>query len=50
MDKRCSIKAEDVIVRLCDLVARNGATLSMNPRPDGTFDKGEDLLKGIESG
>ena len=42
-------KAEDVILRLCDLVARNGGLLlSMNPRPDGTFDKGqEDLLKGI---
>ena len=42
-------KAKDVIVRLCDLVSRNGGLLlSMNPRPDGTFDKGqEELLKGI---
>jgi len=42
-------KAEDVIRRLCDLVARNGGLLlSMNPRPDGTFDKEqEELLLGI---
>ena len=42
-------KSEDVIVRLCDLVARNGGLLlSMNPRPDGTFDKEqEELLLGI---
>jgi alpha-L-fucosidase len=42
-------KSRDVIVRLCDLVARNGGLLlSMNPRPDGTFDKAqEDLLLEI---
>jgi alpha-L-fucosidase len=42
-------KSEDVIRRLCDLVARNGGLLlSMNPRPDGTFDKEqEELLLGI---
>ncbi|QZE15471.1 alpha-L-fucosidase [Halosquirtibacter laminarini] len=42
-------KSRDVIVRLCDLVARNGGLLlSMNPRPDGTFDKEqENLLLGI---
>lgn len=39
----------DVVVRLCDLVARNGGLLlSMNPRPDGTFDQAQiDLLEGI---
>ncbi|MBI9017307.1 MAG: alpha-L-fucosidase [Phycisphaerae bacterium] len=42
-------KPRDVVVRLCDLVARNGGLLlSMNPRPDGTFDQGQiDLLDGI---
>ncbi|WP_289053788.1 alpha-L-fucosidase [Carboxylicivirga marina] len=42
-------KSEDVIRRLVDLVSRNGGLLlSMNPRPDGSFDKGqEDLLLGI---
>lgn len=42
-------KSNDVIIRLVDLVARNGGLLlSMNPRPDGTFDKGqENLLLGI---
>ena len=42
-------KSNDVIIRLIDLVSRNGGLLlSMNPRPDGTFDKGQvDLLKGI---
>lgn len=42
-------KSEDVIIRLVDLVSRNGGLLlSMNPRPDGTLDKGqEDLLLGI---
>ncbi len=41
----------DIVVRLCDLVARNGGLLlSMNPRPDGTFDQGQiDLLEGIGS-
>jgi len=42
-------KSNDVIIRLVDLVSRNGGLLlSMNPRPDGTFDKGqENLLLGI---
>ena len=42
-------KSNDVIIRLVDLVSRNGGLLlSMNPRPDGTFDKAqEDLLLGI---
>ncbi|MCD6354642.1 MAG: alpha-L-fucosidase [Prolixibacteraceae bacterium] len=42
-------KPEDVIRRLCDLVARNGGLLlSMNPRPDGTFDTDQEkLLLGI---
>ncbi len=42
-------KPRDVVVRLCDLVARNGGLLlSMNPRPDGTLDQGQiDLLEGI---
>ena len=42
-------KPRDVVVRLCDLVARNGGLLlSMNPRPDGTLDKGQvDLLEGV---
>lgn len=42
-------KSRDVIVRLVDLVSRNGGLLlSMNPRPDGTFDKAqEDLLLEI---
>ncbi len=42
-------KPRDVVVRLVDLVARNGGLLlSLNPRPDGTFDMGlEDLLLGI---
>jgi len=41
----------DIVVRLCDLVARNGGLLlSMNPRPDGTLDQGQvDLLEGIGS-
>ena len=39
----------DIVVRLCDLVARNGGLLlSMNPRPDGKLDQGQiDLLEGI---
>lgn len=42
-------KSRDVIVRLVDLVSRNGGLLlSMNPRPDGSLDKEqEDLLLGI---
>ncbi|WP_111708228.1 alpha-L-fucosidase [Lutibacter citreus] len=42
-------KPRNVVVRLVDLVARNGGLLlSMNPRPDGSFDKGQiDLLEGI---
>ncbi|WP_066631682.1 alpha-L-fucosidase [Labilibacter marinus] len=42
-------KPRDVVVRLADLVARNGGLLlSLNPRPDGSFDKGQiDLLEGI---
>ncbi|WP_111708229.1 alpha-L-fucosidase [Lutibacter citreus] len=42
-------KPRDVVVRLADLVARNGGLLlSMNPRPDGSFDQGQiDLLEGI---
>ncbi len=42
-------KPRDIVVRLCDLVARNGGLLlSLNPRPDGTFDEGQvDLLEGI---
>ncbi|TKG93730.1 hypothetical protein EYV94_15920 [Puteibacter caeruleilacunae] len=42
-------KSRDVIVRLCDLVSRNGGLLlSMNPRPDGSLDKEqEELLLGI---
>jgi alpha-L-fucosidase len=41
----------DIVVRLCDLVARNGGLLlSMNPRPDGKLDQGQiDLLEGIGS-
>jgi alpha-L-fucosidase len=44
-------KPRDVVVRLCDLVARNGGLLlSMNPRPDGLLDPGQiDLLEGIGS-
>ncbi|MCK4922526.1 MAG: alpha-L-fucosidase [Bacteroidales bacterium] len=42
-------KSEDVIIRLVDLVSRNGGLLlSLNPRPDGTFDpEQEELLLGI---
>ena len=42
-------KPRDVVVRLVDLVARNGGLLlSLNPKPDGTLDKGlENLLLGI---
>jgi alpha-L-fucosidase len=42
-------KARDVIVRLADLVARNGGLLlSINPKSDGTLDQGQiDLLLGI---
>lgn len=42
-------KPRDIVVRLCDLVARNGGLLlSMNPRPDGKLDQGQvDLLEGI---
>ena len=38
-----------MVVRLCDLVARNGGLLlSLNPRPDGMLDQGQiDLLEGI---
>ncbi|MFR9651636.1 MAG: alpha-L-fucosidase [Rikenellaceae bacterium] len=41
--------SEEVIVRLVDLVARNGGLLlSMNPRPDGSLDQEQvDLLEGI---
>jgi len=44
-------KPRDIVVRLCDLVSRNGGLLlSLNPRPDGTFDQGQiDLLVGIGS-
>ena len=44
-------KPRDIVVRLCDLVARNGGLLlSMNPRPDGKLDQGQiDLLEGIGS-
>jgi len=44
-------KPRDVVVRLCDLVARNGGLLlSMNPRPDGLLDQGQiNLLEGIGS-
>ena len=42
-------KPRDVVVRLCDVVARNGGLLlSLNPRPDGSFDKEQiELLDGI---
>lgn len=42
-------KPRDVVVRLVDLVARNGGLLlSLNPRADGTLDQGQiDLLLGI---
>ena len=42
-------KPRDVVVRLVDLVVRNGGLLlSLNPRPDGTLDQGQiDLLVGI---
>jgi alpha-L-fucosidase len=42
-------KAPEVIIRLVDLVARNGGLLlSLNPRPDGNLDQGQiDLLLGI---
>jgi alpha-L-fucosidase len=38
-----------VVVRLCDVVARNGGLLlSLNPRPDGSFDQEQiELLDGI---
>lgn len=44
-------KPRDVVVHLVDLVARNGGLLlSLNPRPDGSLDKGQiDLLEGIGS-
>ncbi|QZT36732.1 alpha-L-fucosidase [Halosquirtibacter xylanolyticus] len=38
-------KPRHIIVRLCDLVSRNGGLLlSMNPRPDGTFDREQEEL------
>ncbi|MEX0322438.1 MAG: alpha-L-fucosidase [Puniceicoccaceae bacterium] len=39
----------DVVLHLCDLVARNGRLLlSMSPRPDGSFDPDQvSLLEGI---
>jgi len=42
-------KPRDLVVRLCDLVARNGGLLlSLNPRPDGMLDQGQiDLLEGM---
>ena len=42
-------KARDVIVRLADLVSRNGGLLlSINPKSDGSLDQGQiDLLLGI---
>lgn len=42
-------KPRDVVIRLVDLVARNGGLLlSLNPRPDGRLDPGQiDLLLGI---
>ena len=42
-------KAPEVVIRLVDLVARNGGLLlSLNPRPDGKLDQGQiDLLLGI---
>lgn len=42
-------KPRDVVVHLVDLVARNGGLLlSLNPRPDGSLDKGQiDLLEGM---
>jgi alpha-L-fucosidase len=42
-------KPRDIVVRLCDLVARNGGLLlSMNPPPDGKLEQGQiDLLLGI---
>lgn len=42
-------KARDVIVRLADLVSRNGGLLlSINPKSDGTLDQGQiDLLLGV---
>lgn len=44
-------KPRDVVIRLADLVARNGGLLlSLNPRPDGSLDKGQiELLDGIGS-
>ncbi|MGQ1784856.1 alpha-L-fucosidase [Saccharicrinis sp. GN24d3] len=44
-------KPRDIVVRLADLVARNGGLLlSLNPRPDGSFDQAQiDLLEGIGS-
>jgi alpha-L-fucosidase len=42
-------KPRDIVIRLVDLVARNGGLLlSLNPRPDGKLDPGQiDLLLGI---
>jgi alpha-L-fucosidase len=42
-------KPQEVVIRLVDLVARNGGLLlSLNPRPDGRLDQGQiDLLLGI---
>ncbi len=44
-------KPRDIVVRLADLVARNGGLLlSLNPRPDGSLDQAQiDLLEGIGS-
>jgi alpha-L-fucosidase len=42
-------KPRDVVVRLCDLVARNGGLLlSLNPTPEGELEQGQvDLLLGV---
>lgn len=42
-------KSKDLILRLCHLVAHNGGLLlSLNPRPDGSFDEEMvSMLKGI---
>lgn len=42
-------KPKDIVLRLIDLVARNGGLLlSLNPRPDGALDQGQiDLLLGV---
>lgn len=42
-------KPRDIVVRLCDLVARNGGLLlSLNPNEEGTLEPGQvELLEGI---